>query len=129
MRVKHKIKVNVAEDTDMKLKLFDRDDTLSEVIIDGYTQQSSGTLDVAAGVTEDISFGDVTLVKGFYLRVNQDIKLKFNGGSEEFQVRKSSSTSGVTAKFFAEMDFTQIEVIGHATEATSGVFCVWGAAS
>lgn len=126
MRIKHKVKVSIAEDNDMKNKLFDRDETLSEVDITGYIHQSSGTIKVAAGATESVPFGDVENVKGCFIRMDKDVKLKLNGSADELQLRKSGTTTGVTAKFFAEMDFTQIEIVGHATEDANGVYCVWG---
>ena len=125
IRIKHKVRVQIAEDTDMKNLLFSRDDTLSEKIIDAYVRQTSGKFNIAASANEDLPFGDITTVKGMYIEVDQDVQVKLNGSNDAIQLRKSSSTEGVTAQMFLEADISQVNVTA-GSDAVNGTFCFWG---
>lgn len=126
MRIKHKVNVKIADDADMKDLLFSFDDTLSEVIIDGYTKQASGKFKILATENENLPLGDVEAVKGVYLKVSRDCILKLNGGTEEIQLRRAGALSTNIAKFFIEADITQINLTAPATEDLVGTYCVWG---
>lgn len=126
MRIKHKVNVNIASDTDMKNLLFGPDDALSEVTIDAYARMASGLVHIAATENEDLPTGDVTAVKGIFLKVNQEVTVKINGGSEVFQMRKPTTSSSVYARLFFEGDITQVNITAPADADVEGVYCVWG---
>lgn len=126
MRIKHKVNVRIADDADFKNFLFAPDDALSEVIIDAYYRQSSGKFKIALNTNEDISLGDITSVKGIYIRVNKDAVVKLNGGTEEIQLRRSGSTTSDYAKLFLEADITAVNISAPVTEDLEGMFCAWG---
>ena len=129
MRIKHKVNVKVASDTDMKNLLFAPDDVLSEVTIDAYARVASGLISIAQATNEDLPLGDVTAVKGVYFKVDQDVTIKLNGGTDIIQLRKASAGSTVYARFFIEADITQINITAPADADVTGVFCVWGDAA
>jgi len=125
MRVKHKVIVQVARDADMKNTLFSTDETLAEVIADGFDRSVTGLLHVAATVTESVPLGDVDVPKGLYLEVDQDCQVAINGSADLIQLRKSSTASSVPAKLFLEADISSLAITAGAT-AVNGAFCVWG---
>lgn len=126
MRIKHKVNVRIADDADFKDFLFAPDDTLAEVIIDSYYRQSSGKFKIEMNTNEDISLGDITAVKGIYIRVNKDAQVTLNGGSEIIQLRRSGTTSSDYAKLFLEADITAVNIAAPTTEDLEGMFCAWG---
>ena len=125
MRIKHSVLLKIADDADMKDLLFSNDETLLQAIIDGYQRQASGKFFVTGGQTESIPLGDVSAVRGAYLKVNADCNLKINGGAN-IQLRKGSSTTGTYAKFFIEAEITSLQIVAAALVDVTGVFCVWG---
>ena len=127
MRIKHKVRVQIAEDTAMKNLLFSADDSLSEVTIDAYVRCASGVIKVDMNTNEDLPLGDVGAVKGLYLRVDQEATVKLNGGTEILQLRKPSTSTSVYARLFFEGDITQVNITAPALADLNGVYCVWGA--
>jgi len=127
MRIKHKVRVQIARDTDMKNKQFHPDDTEAERVIDGYDGQVNGDLAIPQGTNEDLPTGDLTAIKGIYLEVDKDVKIKLNGGAEELDVATVADANGVTkAEFFLEATLTAVNVAAPASEDVSGVWCMWG---
>lgn len=126
IRVKHKVRVHTFQDTDEKNGYYTPDDQLSEVVLDGFDKQCNSNLSIAANDSELLSFGDVTVVKGAYLEVNVEAKLKLNGSLDELQLRKGNTLAATKAKFFFEGDITSIEVVAPTTEAVVGEYVVWG---
>lgn len=124
MRIKHKVTVRIAEDTLMKNLLFGPDDVLSEITVDDYVRQVSGLIAITAAGSEDLPLGDVTAVKGLYLRTDSDCVLKLNGGIETIQMRVP--TNGTYAKLFIEADITGVNITADAGGDLSGMFCAWG---
>lgn len=129
MRIKHKIWVNIAKDADMEYLQFAPGEAQVSAQIDGYTKQSNSDFKVLKTANEDLSLGDVAAVKGMYLEVSADCILKLNGGSEEIQLRRGNSSASDVAKFFAEMDITQINITAPADVDITGNYAVWGDAS
>lgn len=128
MRIKHKVRVHIAEDTDMKNLRFAPDDALSEVQIDTYGKQFNGDFSVVSGADEILSLGDIAAVKGFYLEVNKDCQLTLNGGATPLQLRRGNSGTDDKAKVFIECDVTEIKITAQADDVT-GAYAVWGTAS
>jgi hypothetical protein len=129
IRIKHKINVRVAEDTDMNNLLFAPKDDLAEVTIDAYEKVVSGTVKVLAAATEGLSFGDVTLpAKGLYLRVDSDCLVNINGLGT-IQLRRSSTATGVVAKLAIEADINTVTITAPGGNDVRGVWCVWGDAA
>lgn len=126
IRIKHKVNVRCAEDTDMKNLLFAPDDELSEVTIDAYVRQTSGKIAVSMNTNEDLPLGDVTAVKGIYLIVDKEAVITLNGGAETIQMRKPTTSATVYARLFLEADITQVNIAAPDTEDLVGTFCVWG---
>jgi len=124
IRVKHRVYVHTYEDTAGKNKLFAPDPELSEVVNDGFDKQAGGVVSVAVSSNEGLSLGDLTAVKGLFLRVNGDAQVILNGG-DAIQMRKGPS--GSTARLFIEADITSINVANpSATDVLNGVYCIWG---
>jgi len=126
IRIKHKVRPQIAEDTAMKNLLYGPDDTLSEVTIDSYVRQTSGKISIAQNTNEDVPLGDITAVKGFFLQVNGDCQIKINGSADAIQVRKATDANVDWAKFFIEADISQVNITAPADSAISGTFCAWG---
>lgn len=129
MRIKHKVNVRIANDTDMYNLLFGPDDIRSEVTIDSYTRMSSGLIKVAMNTNENLPLGDVTAVKGIFLQVNQEAVIKLNGGTETIQMRKPSTSASVYARLFLEGDISQVNIAAPALADLEGIYCVWGDAA
>lgn len=123
MRIKHKVRVRIAEDADMKDGLAMPDDALSEVVIDNYQKQATNNFSVAASASEDLPLGDITAVKGVFVKVDQEVTIKINGSTTPLQLRKG--TNATYAKIFLEADITAIEVTASASIAT-GIIVAWG---
>ena len=124
MRLKHSIIVQIGDDAEMKDLLFSTDATLAQVQIDGFQRANIAKVNVAAAGTESLPLGDVDVVKGFYLKVDQEAVVRLNGSSDDIQLRKGASASH--AKLFMEIDLSAIEVDAPATSVTTGIFVVWG---
>lgn len=122
IRVKHKVGVNIGLDTGMKDTLLVTDDTLSEVILDGFDHAVSNIISVDALATEALSLGDLTTVRGLYLKVNADCIVRLNGSTDDIQLKVGGT--GQPAKLFLEATITQVEV--EAIAALTGVYCLWG---
>ena len=125
MRVKHKVMLTVGDDAELKDKLFATDETLAEVVADGFTRVNSGRMHVDATETETVPRGDVTAIKGVFLKANQDCTVKLNGGVEPIALTRSSTLTAATAKLFMEAALTGVAVTAGAT-AVDLVFCIWG---
>ncbi len=127
MRVKHKIWVNTARDTDMSDLVYGPAEMERVTQIDGYDQWGGGSFDLAAGGTESLNLGDVDGVKGIYLEADKDVEIKLNGSTDAIQMRVASTTSGAVARMFLEADITAISVTNtDATNACTGHFHIWG---
>ena len=125
IRVKHKVNVRVAEDTDMANLLFAPSDDLAEVVIDSYERAVGGTFAIDADDTQTLPLGDVTLPRGLYLRVDADCKVNVNAMGD-LQLRRASTLVGTTAKFFMEGEITSVVITSPTTAAVRGAWCVWG---
>ena len=126
MRIKHKLVVNVGDDAALKDKLFSTDEDLAEVVIDNYQRQVSGKMYIQAAAVENVPLGDVDAAKGVFLKVDQDVTIKLNGGATVLQLRKASELADATAKMFLEADITAVEVTAPAGADVNAVYCVWG---
>ena len=129
IRIKHRVWVHAYEDTLGKDKLFAPDAELSEVISDGFDKSTSGKISVAASGNENINLGDITAVKGIWLKLDGEASLKINGSSDEIQLRlEPAGVAGGTAfaKFFIEADISSINVVNDSAAVISGSFCCWG---
>lgn len=125
MRLKHTVRVQAALDQQMKRALFNDDATLSQTVIDTFTKQANSVLAIAASSSESLSFGDVTAVKGLYLEVDQNAKVRLNGSTDFIQLRKASGAT--KAKLFLECDLSQVTVENPVADAAlTGVWVVWG---
>lgn len=126
IRVKHKVRVHTFRDTDEANAYYKPDDTAAEEVLDAFDKQCASNLKVLQNTSELLNFGDVDVVKGIYLEVNVEAKLKLNGSTDEIQLRKGSTLSTAKAKFFLEGDISSVEVVAPTTEDVVGEFVVWG---
>ena len=130
MTLKHKIRIRIAKDSDLKFLRHQDPDNESEVSTTTYTKSAKGDFTVeAAAADEALSTGDITAVKGMYLEVDQEVGLKLNGSSDILQLRIANSTTGAKAKFFFEGDVSAVLVVAHATAEANGYVIFWGDAA
>ena len=124
MRLKTTVRVQAWLDAAMKRAMFNDDATLSQMQTDGYAKQANSVLSIAPLATETLSFGDVTLVKGIYLEVDQEAKVRLNGG-DAIQMRMAVGST--KAKLFLEADVSQVTVENtDDTAVLTGFVCCWG---
>lgn len=127
IRVKHIIAVQTSTDTDQTRKMFYLDPDNESVISDSVQKQASGNLEVAIGASETLSFGDVTDVRGLYLEVAGDCRVRLNGAPDNIEMKIVKDATPSKAKLFVEADLSQVEVDNtQGTVALTGIFCVWG---
>jgi len=125
MRTKLKTNVIISNDADGKNVLFGFDDTLAEEVIDTYTRCVSGKFSVAPSGTEALPFGDVTLVKGLYVKADAGFNFVINGGADTF-TSNAASTSG-SSRVFLQADLSAFSVTNtDATAALTGIWVAWG---
>jgi len=123
IRVKHIVQLQLSEDTDGTKRLFWRDTTPSTVVIDTFSKSINQVISVAVSSTDTLSLGDLTSVKGMYLEVSADAKLRLNGSSNSIDLRAQNGT----AKFFIESDITQVELENESADTVlTGVYVMWG---
>lgn len=124
MRIKHTVLLRLARDNDMRRLLFSDDSQLAEVVIDAYQRHAQGHIAIAAAATESLSFGDVDEIKGLYLELNQDAKVRLNGSLDSIVVAKPPG--GSVAKLFVEATITAVEIENDTGSALTGLYVVWG---
>jgi hypothetical protein len=123
MRIKHKILLRAYEDTALKDALFAPDDTLSEVIVDGYLRQTSGKFNVEVSTTYALPTGDIAAIRGVYLEVEAGCTISINGGAA---ITLSPNAEGAKAKVFMEAVITSLSVTAGAEDVVPGKFCFYG---
>lgn len=126
IRVKHKVRVHAFRTTSEDNAYYMPDDASSEVTLDTFDKQCNANLKVAAGVTEELSFGDVDVVRGIYLEVDGEPTIKLNSSADALQLRKGNTLAGTKAKFFFEGEITKVEVIAPVGSDILGEYIVWG---
>lgn len=126
MRLKHKVIVKVSDDADMKDLLFSTDEQLAEVVIDAWTKSFCGKVTVAMNTNENLSLGDIGMVKGLYLKANKDVVIKLNGSADSLTLKRSGTTTSHFAKLFLEGAITQVNIAAPVTEDASIIYCIWG---
>ena len=122
IRVKHNVLVQISRDTDEKKKTFYPD--TNAVQIDTFEKQANGDLSIAAGDTDQLSFGDVVDVRGIYLELSGDALVRINSGTENIPL--TLAPSGTKAQLFLEANLSAVEIENQGAEAITGVYCVWG---
>ena len=127
MRIKHTVQVQISLDEEGKRKLFSDDALLSQTVIDAYDAQANSVLTIPTVTTESLSFGDVVAVKGMYLEVNQDAKVRLNGSTDAIQLRIGAT--GGKAKFFIEAAITGVTVENPTANTLVGFYSFWGSSS
>jgi len=132
MRIISKTNVQIFDDTEKKDCLYAPDDKKSEITLDNFQRMASGRFEIAAASDETLSFGDVTVVRGFIVHLQPDsgaalpsTTLNINGlGVLPF----GEPSSGKGA--FVRMDggpFTSLEIANlSTTQVLRGRYAVWG---
>jgi len=124
MRVRNTVQVQISLDADGKRKLFSDDQQLSQTMTDQFATQANSVLAIAPSNTENLSLGDVELVRGLYLEVDKEAKVRLNGSSDFIQMRMAPD--GVKARLFLEAEITAITVENTSTDVLSGVYVCFG---
>jgi hypothetical protein len=122
MRIKNKVIVYIADDADMKDELFNTDEDLAEVIMDGYTKVESGKYSVLASATKTLSLGDITEIRGIFLKADQECVVTINGNDYTMCL----PAAGKPAKLYLDIVVTSVTVTSPANVTTTVVYCVWG---
>lgn len=128
LRLKHRVFVQIAQDTAMKVKRFHPDPDLAEVVYDVFERQMNSDLSIVASGSQSLTFGDVTLVKGLYLELNGPAEVKLNGSADAMVMTPLlTGENAKPVKYFVEADITSVVVENTDSEnALTGVYCVWG---
>lgn len=125
MRLKHTVQVQAWLDTVFKRALFNDSSATAATQTDAWTKQANSVLSVEPGGLEPLSFGDVTLVRGLYLEVDGNARVRLNGAADAIQLAKASDAT--KAKLFVEAELTQITVENPSGDTTiTGVYVIWG---
>jgi hypothetical protein len=126
MRLKHTVQVQLTQDAAGKRKLYSDDATSATTDTQAWTAMASGSFSINPAATEPLAFGDVGLVRGVYLEMDQEGTVQVNGGTP-LQLRKAADAP--KAKLFLEAELTQIAVSNPSTSVLTGVFVLWGSPS
>lgn len=119
--------VALTEDAAGKQIIYKRDEELAKQTIDAFERGASSIFNIAASANEDVSFGDVDDVRGFYIEADGDFDVIFNGGAETVSFKVADTTTGRKAKCRMDAQVTQINITNpDATNALTGSYCVWG---
>jgi len=124
MRLKHTVQVQLSQDTAGKRKLYSDDATSALTDVSAYQRQANSILAVDPSGIENLTFGDVTLVRGLYLEVDKDAKVRLNGATDAIQLRVADGAA--CAKLFLEGEITEVTVENPTEDALSGVYVCWG---
>ena len=124
MRLIHTVQVQTARDTNMKRALFKDDQTLATVQSDSFIGEANSLLAIAASGTYSLPFGNVTVVRGLYLELDQDALVSINGAAP-IQMRKPAD--GTVAKLFIEAEISTVTITNPSTDTVmNGVYACWG---
>jgi len=131
MRLKHKMWLNLAIDTDLKDLVYGPAETERLIQTDAFDQWDGAKINLADGDNADLSLAGITNVKGVYLQIDGDAKVKLNGSSDAIQLRRYATTTGIVCKLMLEADITAINVENPSGSgaAMSGHFIAWGSSS
>lgn len=128
MRVRHKANVVIASDAAGKDKLYAPDDTLAEVVLDGFTEASSGTVQLALDGSFTVPFGGLATCRGVFLKATGgDFTVALNGLAPLSVKRGATAGSGAvatTARVFLEAQVTSVVVVAGA--ALTLQYALWG---
>lgn len=125
MRVKHKVVVQIAEDTGMKNGLFNQDEQLNAVTIDGYEKQFSGIIKTLATETDTLSFGDVEAVKAVFMKLDRECIVTINGEAIQMRIAPGQPAPAFT-RLFLEADIETLTVTAPVGGDVNGVYVVYG---
>lgn len=124
MRLKYQINPVLTDDSDGKDVLFKLDSSKLRTI-DGFTRYNAGRFQVAAASTEAMTFGDVTAVRGFYLRVYGDALVTINGADTAFALTLPADQT--YAELSGDLTITSISIENEdAAAVLPGILVVWG---
>lgn len=123
MRTKLKTNVIISNDADGKNILFGFDDTLAEEVIDTYTRCVSGKFSVGAAGTEALPFGDVTAVKGIYVKADAGFTFSVNGNPV---VTANVASASGSSRVFMQADLSSFSITNGGSSAVTGIWVAWG---
>lgn len=127
MRVVKKVVLTISEDTEGKQIIFKRDDALAEQKLDGFTRAASSIFNIEMSSNEDMSFGDVDIIRHVYIEADGDFNLVFSGGTDILAVKLADTVVGRKAIFDADVQVTQVNIANpSATAELNGAYAVYG---
>lgn len=131
MRARIKGNARIWDDVDQLNPLMALDDALSEIVVDGYLEQSSGRSRIlGAGAPFTIPFGTVAAPRCFMLRVigATGANLAVNGGTAR-QIRPPTTVAGPTTTtptgLYLETSGDLVSLVVSNPDATAAVDFIW----
>jgi hypothetical protein len=125
MKLTHTILIQAFIDHAGKRALFKDDNTQATVTTETFEKQANSSLSIEPSAIESITFGDITLVKGFYVEVSDACNIRINGSMDPIKLVRASDVT--KAKFFIEAEINQITIENLSTEdKLTGVYILWG---
>lgn len=122
MRLRHTVLVQASEDTDGKDLLIKTDTGLAETVVDDLEKAFAGIIKTLASATDTLSFGDIAVVLGLFIKVNGDCTVTINGHAHAVKLRANAKW----AKLFLEETITSLTVTAPAEADVRGTYAVWG---
>lgn len=130
MRVRHKANIQISDDAAAKDKLFALDDALAEEVLDGFTEQTSGTAKLlVTGGAYAIPFGPLSDARGLYLKTTGELSVSINGAAT-FNLKKgrtsptSAGAKNDNAKMLIEAALSSVTVT--PLEDAVVTYALWG---
>jgi hypothetical protein len=117
--------LRVALDSEYKQLLWEMvDDSLNQIVRTTLTVHSAGVASIAALASYTVPMGDVTTGAILLARANQQVALKFNGGTDEVTLMPQNAYPGMILLHGA---FTGLVATNKdASDAASLEFCIVG---
>lgn len=127
-RIRHQVYAQVYGDTAYKDGRFTPDPDSELLVATGFQRQVNADFSIAALATESLGLGDVSLVRGIYIKVDADCIVRLNGSLDSITLRTpASGTPAFGPKLFMEADITQVQVENiSGSDILTGVYCMWG---
>ena len=129
IRIKHKVWINTARDTDMKDLVYGPNETERLTQTDTFDQWDGASFNVAAAANQDLDLSGITKCKGFFLQASGDVKLTINGAVVPIQLRRANATGAAVARILIEADITAINVANDTAASITGHFHAWGSST
>lgn len=129
MRVRSKVFAALYNDTAMKEGLFTPSETGAERTLTEFQEMMAGKVIVPdADSPFTLPMGSVAAGKGVFVRCTTDFTIAFDGGAALTIKRPPAAGDAVfnDAVFYADVEFTSVEIATVGAVQVDGVFALWG---